>query len=134
MAAPDRMTARVRAVQAYHDCKSDVRAAARKLFQQGTLMERQEQFVRRWVRRAEAGEPMQDRARSGRPLQLSSAAVNRARHMLTKDSFSCAQAAVAVKSEGLCQQKVSASTIRRAAKAGATPVVFKSPRKVPLLT
>ena len=134
MAQHDRLTARVRAVQAYQDCNCDVKAAAHKLYKQGVLKEGQEQFVRRWVRRAEAGEPMQDRARSGRPLQLSSTAVDRARQLLTRNSFSCAQAAVAVKSEGLCQEKVSASTIRRAVKAGATPVVFKSPRKVPLLT
>lgn len=134
MAQSDRLTARVRAVQAYHDCNCDVRAAAHKLFEQGVLKERQEQFVRRWVGRAEAGEPLHDRARSGRPLRLSSAAVDRARHLLTKNSFSCAQAAIAVRAEGLCQQKVSSSTIRRAVKAGTSPVVFKSPRKVPLLT
>lgn len=111
MAQHDRVTARVRAVQAYQDCNCDVKAAAHKLYKQGVLKEGQEQFVRRWVRRAEAGEPMLDRARSGRPVQLSSTAVDRARHLLTKNSFSCAQAAVAVKNEGLCQQKVSASTI-----------------------
>ena len=46
MAQRDRLTARVRAVQAYHDCNGDVRAAAHKLFEQGVLKERQEQFVR----------------------------------------------------------------------------------------
>lgn len=77
---------------------------------------------------------MHDRARSGRPLQLSSAAVDRARQLLVKERFSCARAAVAVKAEGLCQQNVSASTIRRAVKAGSAVAIFKSPRKVPLLT
>lgn len=134
MALHERLTARIRAVQAYHDCNCDVKAAAHKLYKQGVLKEGQQQFVRRWVKRAEAGEPMQDRARSGRPSQVSEAVISRARQLLTKERFSCAQAAVAVKAEGLCQRGVSASTIRRAVKAGTAAIVFKSPRKVPLLT
>jgi transposase len=134
MAQHERLTARIKAVQAYHDCSCNVKAAAHKLYKQGVLKEGQQQFVRRWVRRAEAGEPMQDRGRSGRPSRLSEAVVERARQLLTRERFSCAQAAIAVKAEGLCPRGVSASTIRRAVKTGKAPVVFKSPRKVPLLT
>jgi transposase len=134
MAQHERLTARIKAIQAYHDCNCDVKAAANKLYKQGVLKEGQQQFVRRWVRRAEAGEPMQDGARSGRPSQLSEVVVDRARHLLTKERFSCAQAAIAVKAEGLCQRGVSASTIRRAVRSGKAAIVFKNPRKVPLLT
>ncbi len=134
MAKHERLTARIRAVQAYHDCSCDAKAAAYKLYKQGVLKEGQQQFVRRWVTRAEAGEIMHDRGRSGRPSKVSEAVVDRARQLLTKQRFSCAQATNAVTSEGLCRSGVSASTIRRAVKSGAAPTVFKSPRKVPLLT
>lgn len=134
MAHDGRIIARVRAVQAYHDCNGSIKAAAQKLCKQGVLLGGQEQFVRRWVKRAESGQSMLDNVRSGRPRQLSNQAVSRARQLLTETRYSCAKTAVTLKAEGLCPKGVSASTIRRAARAADSNITFKSPRVVPKLT